>query len=187
MALWKDIVGRGFSQEDFSAYISTLTLTNWRPQFVVVHNTSIPRLSEWHAVPGDQRMRNLEHYYRDEKNWSAGPHLFVADDLIWAFTPLTTSGVHSPSWNAISWGIEMVGEFEQEPFSPKVRDNTVHALAILHAWRGLNPDTIRFHKEDPNTSHTTCPGRNVSKTDLIRRIHDHMMGTDNGEHGAPQV
>ena len=44
-------------------------------------------------------MRNLEAYYRDEQDWSAGPHLFVADDLIWVFTPLRTSWVHSPSWD----------------------------------------------------------------------------------------
>jgi len=76
-------------------------------------------------------MRNLEAYYRDEQDWSAGPHLFVAGDLIWVFTPLTTSWMHLPCWNAISWGIEMVGEYEEEPFDPGARENTVDALAIL--------------------------------------------------------
>jgi hypothetical protein len=112
MATWKGIIGKGFRPTEFAAYVSTLTFGEWRPQFVVVHNTSAPRLSQWHSTPGEQRMRNLEHFYRDEQKWSAGPHLFVADDLIWVFTPLTLSGVHSPSWNGIAWGIEMVGEYE---------------------------------------------------------------------------
>jgi hypothetical protein len=115
MSNWKGIIGRGFRPQEFKDYVGTLSFGDWRPQFIVLHNTSAPKLSQWHSHPGEERMRNLEAYYRDEQGWSAGPHLFVADDLIWAFTPLTTSGVHSPSWNAISWGIEMVGEYEEEP------------------------------------------------------------------------
>ena len=119
MIPWKGIIGRGFRPQEFEAYIAGLTFSNWQPQFAVVHNTSEPRLSQWHSTPGEQRMRNLQSYYREVQNWSAGPHLFIADDLIWVFTPLTTSGIHSPSWNAISWGIEMVGEFQQEAFKHK--------------------------------------------------------------------
>ena len=182
MPIWKGIVGRGFRPQEFEAYVASLRLTDWRPQFAVVHNTSEPRLSQWHSTPGDQRMRNLESYYRDVQQWSAGPHLFVADDLIWAFTPLTTSGVHSPSWNAISWGMEMVGEFEEEAFDPGVRENAVDALVTLHAWAGLNPDTLRFHKEDPKTTHKDCPGKNVDKDDLVARIKDRLAGRDTGEH-----
>src|SRR5262249_39336749 len=167
---WVGIVGKGFRPDEFRNHVSGLTFTNWRPQFAVVHNTSSPRLSQWHSTPGATRMRNLEAYYRDEQRWSAGPHLFVADDLIWVFTPLTASGVHSPSWNALAWGVEMVGEYEEEPFSPAVRENTVDALAILHQCRGLDPRGIRFHKEDPRTTHTNCPGRNVDKNDLITRV-----------------
>ena len=111
---WKGIVGRGFTPAAFDAYASELTFGAWRPQFVVLHNTATPRLADWHMVPGPQRMKNLEAYYRDEQHWSAGPHLFVADDLIWVFTPLTTSGTHSPSWNSVAWGIEMVGEYDEE-------------------------------------------------------------------------
>ncbi|HEY5792574.1 MAG TPA: peptidoglycan-binding domain-containing protein [Chthoniobacterales bacterium] len=114
--------------------------------------------------------------------WPAGPHLFIADDLIWVFTPLTTSGVHSPSWNNIAWGVELVGEYDDEPFNPGVRENAVDALATLHLWRGISPDTLRFHKEDPNTTHTHCPGRNVNKADLIARIHARMASGNGGEH-----
>ncbi len=173
MSNWAGIIGKGFRPEEFESYVATLTKPDWA-SFIVVHNTSEPRLSEWHSHPGDERMRNLESYYRDDQHWHAGPHLFIADDLIWVFTPLTVPGVHSPSWNNEALGIEMVGEYEEEPFSPAVRDNTVAALAVLTRWLGVAPDSLRFHKENPKTTHKECPGKNVDKSDLIQRVRDHL-------------
>jgi len=184
MNSWKGIVGQGFTPAAFDAYVSDLTFGSWRPQFVVLHNTAVPRLGDWHKVSGSQRMKNLEAYYRDTQHWSAGPHLFVADDLIWVFTPLTVSGVHSPSWNSIAWGVEMVGDYNVEPFSPQVRDNAVSALATLHGALGLDPNSLRLHKEDPRTTHD-CPGKNVNKADVIDRILGQLAARHGGEHTPP--
>jgi hypothetical protein len=185
MVAWKGIVGKGFRPDDFRQYVDDLTLPDWRPQFVVVHNTSAPRLSQWHSTPGAQRMLNLQSFYRDQMKWSAGPHLFVADDLIWVFTPLTTSGIHSPSWNAISWGVEIVGEYEDETFADSIKSNAVDALATLHEKLGLDPQHLRFHKEDPLTTHKTCPGRNIVKPDLIGAIQGRLISLNPGEHLQP--
>jgi hypothetical protein len=150
--------------------VQSLTFGAWRPTFVVLHNTSKPRLDEWHTTPGAKRMQNLQSYYRDGKKWSAGPHLFVADDLLWVFTPLTTYGIHSPSWNTVSWGVELVGEYEQEMFGDAVRNNAISALATLHDAMTLAPTSLRFHKEDPQTLHATCPGKNVQKDAIITAV-----------------
>ncbi len=182
MLAWKGIVGQGFKPDDFRQYVDDLNFSNWRPQFVVVHNTSAPRLSQWHSTPGAQRMQNLQSYYRDQMKWSAGPHLFVADDLIWVFTPLTTSGIHSPSWNAISWGVEIVGEYEDEIFGGQIKSNSVEALTSLHQKLGLDPQHLRFHKEDPLTTHKSCPGRSVVKPDLIAAIEARLVSLNPGEH-----
>ncbi len=181
MAIWKGIVGKGFPPSDFSAYVGTISFAAWRPQFVVLHNTAAPKLSDWHSVPGETRMRNLENYYENVMQWSAGPHLFVADDLIWVFTPLNTSGVHSPSWNSISWGVEMVGDYSVEPFGAAVRGNAISALATLHVTLGLDPHTLRLHKEDPKTTHI-CPGKNVVKADIIQGVLDQIAAGAPGEH-----
>ncbi len=165
MAPWKGIVGESFTAQEFKDYVASLKFQAWRPQFVVVHNTAAPKLSEWHSVPGKQRMLNLEAYYRDQQKWSGGPHLFVADDLIWAFTPLTVPGVHSPSWNAIAWGMEIVGDYSVEEFTGGVKENAIAALAVLHNAMSLSPQTLRLHKEDPRTTHD-CPGKNVVKAEL---------------------
>jgi N-acetylmuramoyl-L-alanine amidase len=182
MPQWKGIVGTSFTPEQFDTYVRGLNFGLWRPQFVVLHNTSAPKLSQWHSTPGAQRMKNLEHFYRDQQKWSAGPHLFIADDLIWVFTPLTTSGRHSPSWNSISWGVEMVGEYDVEPFGAGVRDNTVAALTTLHALGGLAPNTLKFHKEDTQTTHKNCPGKNVSKADIIASVTAAINARTAGEH-----
>jgi hypothetical protein len=181
MAQWKGIVGKSFTPAAFAAYVAQQKFDQWRPQFVVLHNTASPKLAQWHSVPGEQRMKNLEDFYKNKQGWSAGPHLFVADDLIWVFTPLTVTGVHSPSWNNVAWGVEMVGDYNSEPFDAGVRDNAVAALATLHAAVALDPKTLRFHKEDPKTTHD-CPGKNVVKDDVITRVSAALAGQHEGEH-----
>jgi N-acetylmuramoyl-L-alanine amidase len=168
MPEWKGIVGRGFTAVEFQQYVSGIRLNHWRPQFTVVHNTQKPTLAEWRMKPGEMHMQDLQSYYRDNMHWSAGPHLFIADDLIWVFTSLDTSGIHSPSWNAVSWGVELVGDYDLEPLSAGTRENAAIALVSLHALAGLDPQSLKIHKEDPKTTHTYCPGKNIVKADLIQ-------------------
>ena len=135
MAGWKGIVGEAFSAKDFDAYCHTLQWTAWRPSFIALHNTASPSLAQRPNGLTKQHIKNLEAFYRDKQGWKAGPHLFVDDRQIWVFTPLTVSGVHSPSWNKIALGIEMLGNFETEAFDSgrglKVRKNAVAAMATL--------------------------------------------------------
>lgn len=186
MPVWKGIVGKAFKPQAFEQYVSTVKFGLWRPKFVVLHNTAIPRLSQWHSVPGRQRMLGLQRFYRDQQKWSAGPHLFVADDFIWVFTALNTTGVHSPSWNAISWGVEVVGDYATEQFTGSVVDNAVAALSTLHRLIGLDPETLRLHKEDPRTTHN-CPGKNINKEAIIQRVMDHVVTLSVGEHSPAEI
>jgi hypothetical protein len=153
---------------DFERHVISLDLaaSEWHPQFVVLHNTAKPTLAEWPSVPGPQRIQNLVHYYRDEQVWSAGPHLFVAPEAIYGFTPLTTPGVHSPSWNEVSWGVEIVGDFSTETLSAAHRQLLVGALSILHKYGKLDPLKLRLHREDPLTTHI-CPGNAIVKPLVI--------------------
>jgi hypothetical protein len=178
---WKGIVGQGFTADDFETYVAGLTFTGWRPTFVVLHNTAVPTLATWHDVPGQQRMQGLQSYYRDTKGWSGGPHLFVADDLIWVFTPLTVPGVHSPSWNSISWGVELVGDYSVEQINPNLQANAISALATLHGALGLDPASLRLHREDPRTTHL-CPGNEISKSDVIAQVTAEVTTNFPGEH-----
>lgn len=184
MATWKGIVGASFTAEEFDTYCHALHWTQWRPTFIALHNTASPTLAQRPKGLTRQHIANLESYYRN-KGWSAGPHLFVDDKQIWIFTRLTVSGVHSPSWNKIAFGIEMLGDFESESFSTgrgaKVRSNAVAAVATLSAVVGIDPDTMRLHKEDPATTHA-CPGKNVSKAEFIEEVKALLFKRHNGGH-----
>ena len=174
MPQWKPIVGLSFSAEDFDVYCKGLTWTSWRPSFIVLHNTATPSLAQRPNGFTKQHILNLVGYYRDTQGWSAGPHLFVDDKQIWVFTPLTTTGRHSPAWNLKAIGIEMLGNYETDEFDSgrgaKVRKNAVCAMASLCGALGLDPDTIKLHKEDPVTTHKTCPGKKVVKAKVIAEV-----------------
>jgi N-acetylmuramoyl-L-alanine amidase len=189
MPSWKGIVGKSFTQDEFDAYCHGLRWDAWRPQFIVLHNTGVPSLAQRPNGLEAGHIKALEAYYRDSQKWSAGPHLFVDDRQIWAFTPLTMSGVHSPSWNKIALGVEMLGDYESEAFDGgrgrKVRSNAVAALATLSAVLGLDPHTMRLHREDTATTHA-CPGKNVRKLEVIQEVQDLMMGRHGGDHPLDQ-
>ena len=62
-------------------------MPSWRSIFIVLHNTEIPSLAQVPNGFSGKHMKGFVAYYRDEKKWSAGPHLFVDDRKIWVFTP----------------------------------------------------------------------------------------------------
>ena len=191
MANWKGIIGASFSPTTFDQYCHLLHWLQWRPSFIVLHNTSVPSLAQRPDGLTKQHIRGLESYYRDDQKWSAGPHLFIDDCQIWVFTPLTVSGVHSPSWNKLAIGIEMLGEYGTEPFDTgrgqEVQEHAVAAIASLSAVLGLDPTTLKLHHEDPLTTHKGCPGKNVSKPKIIKQVQNLLMERHAGEHVVPAL
>jgi hypothetical protein len=182
---WKPIVGLSFSPADFDRYCHSLTWNAWRPSFIVLHNTGSPTLAQRPEGFTKVHIDNLVGYYRDTQKWSAGPHLFIDDKQIWVFTPLTMSGVHSPSWNKVSLGIEMLGDYSKESFSTgrglAVHKNTIAAIATLNSALGIAPDTLKMHKEDQLTQHD-CPGKNVVKSVVIAEVTQLIQTRHAGEH-----
>ena len=157
------VVGKAFSPTAFKEYVDGLKWDGgFRPQFLALHNTAAPSLAQRPTGLTRQHIKNLERYYRDERNWNGGPHLFIDDKQIWVFNDLTKVGVHSPSWNRVALGIEMLGDFDKESFcegrGAKVRANTVAAMAALNNKLGFDADGFRFHIEDKASNHA-CPGK----------------------------
>lgn len=188
------LIAKSFSIDDFKNYVQNLKFDEWLPKFVVVHNTSVPTqelYKKWHDKANwtpEQWLHNLASYYAG-MGWNGTPHLFVAYDKICVLNDLTFHGTHSPSWNAISWGVETVAEFESEPFDNGVKENLIAALGILHSRIGLDPENyklgvrgLHFHKEDVNTTHKDCPGKNLIKVDLVQSVVDYMDKNGGAEH-----
>lgn len=182
-----NIVGRKFTHAEFQSYLDSLKITPWA-KFIVVHNTSVPDIAlykTWERREGkyknwspEQWLRNLASYYAGQ-GWSGAPHLFIPPtaDTILVLNSLLVKGTHSPSWNSFSIGVETVGEFEREGFTDPSQANLVAALAMLHKKLGFEPAPyvrgvrgIHFHKEDPKTTHKTCPGRNLNKDKLVSAV-----------------
>jgi hypothetical protein len=177
---------KSFDAGSFADYLATITPPPWC-KFVTVHNTGAPDLKTYlgyakHKPPISdvQWMGNLEGYYKG-LGWNGGPHLFITPNYpgILVFNDLTKYGTHSPSWNRVSIGVEIVGDFDKDAFSGGTKANVIAALAALHSWLGLDPSTLRFHKEDTATTHKDCPGKNVVKSALISAVRAAMGG------GAP--
>lgn len=157
------VIGRAFSPAEFEQYVRSLKWDGaFQPLFMVVHNSAAPSLAQRPNGLTRQHILNLQAYYRDEKGWKGGPHLFIDDNAIWVFNDLTKFGTHSPSWNSVALGIEMLGDYDTESFTEgrgrKVRDNTVAAMAILNKRLGFAADNFKFHIEDKKTTHA-CPGK----------------------------
>lgn len=182
---WKPIVGLSFDADGFDQYCQGLHWSGWRPSFIALHNTGVPSLTQRPAGLTAAHIKNLVGFYRDTNKWSAGPHLFIDDHQIWVFTPLTTTGVHSPSWNMIALGIEMLGDYAKDSFTTgrglAVRKNSVSAIASLSRRLGLDPKSMRLHKEDPKTTHD-CPGKNVSKPAFIAEVQAKVASHSVGDH-----
>jgi hypothetical protein len=71
----------------------------------------------------------------------------------------------------------MLGDFDSEDFSSgrglAVQQNAVAAIAILSTALGIDPTTMRLHREDPGTSHH-CPGDGVDKDAFIAAVQGAM-------------
>lgn len=149
----------------------------WTPKFIVLHNTAEPTLAQRPKGFTGQQMINLQGYYSG-MGWQGGPHFFVDQDEVWAFNPITKKGTHSPSYNSVAIGVEMLGDYNIESFSSgdglKVKNMTMDLLAKLCDHFNFNPSTIKLHKEDPKTTHD-CPGKNVIKTDVINCVANLMI------------
>lgn len=174
------IVAKKFSRTGFAEYVAHTPLESWKPKRIVLHNTASPSLAQRPSGLTAEHIENLHFYYQfkaptkhGKTGWSGGPHLFVDQTGVWVFNPLDRKGTHSPSFNANAWGVEMLGDFDVEPFDSgdglKVRSNAVSALSVLFRRLGIATVTnvnFKFHKEDTATDHD-CPGKNVHKAQVM--------------------
>lgn len=195
------IVGKAFPDlPSFLAYLDSIQFGAWRPRYVVMHHTGAPDLKTWNGwqtranpVNDEQWMQNLKGYY-EGLGWSHAPHFFFTPKHYCAFSLPTTRGTHAVSFNADSWGVECVGDFDVEPFEGPIRARYIDGLAALHLATGLQPAPfekkvrgLHFHRDDPLTS-KTCPGNHVQKGVVVPLIQTAIAAlSGNGDHPDEKV
>lgn len=198
---WTPIVRKAFTISELRDFINNLSFNDWRPSLIVWHNTALPTIQQWEKSyqqdlsnglePGITRINSLESFFKNNQGWPSGPHAFVYKDKVWAFTPFNKKGVHSPSWNGIAIGIEMIADFDKEDdehgIGALIKSNTIALTAMLCEKLGLNPETaIKLHKEDPKTIHD-CPGHNIAidKATMVDSVLEYMGRA--GEHTGLEI
>lgn len=130
-------------------------------QGIVIHHSVSPTISTWRGMTS---LGNLKNFYQNA-GWPSGPHLFICAGAqnhthngIFQLSPLNLPGTHARKCNSTTWGIEVVGNYSNEPWSDATTSLVIGAMAILARWRGLqiNRNTIKYHQEC--VSDTACPG-----------------------------
>ena len=190
-------VGKCFdTAAKFLDYLDDIKFTNaWTPKFVTMHHTGGPSLKTWEGygnrpkpITDEQWMKNLAGYYGNEMKWSAGPHFFFTPKNFCVLSLPNKRGVHAVSFNATSWGVECVGDFDSEAFTEALANRYAEGLACLHVAAGLEPDNylrnvrgLHFHRDDPKTS-KTCPGKRVNKENMVALIEAKMAQIAPGAH-----
>lgn len=154
------IVNKRLSLKEFEEYVSKKDFGELPPTFMVLHHTWKPTKEQW---KGQSSISGLKSYY-EGLGWSAGPHLFIAEDGIWLFTDMYDVGIHAGAGNGTlktgySIGIEVVGNYDYEVWSGETYTNTIGAIKALQEKLKLPDDRIKFHRD---YSAKSCPGWEIS-------------------------
>jgi hypothetical protein len=140
---------------------------------VVYHHTYRPLPEQW---IGARSVESIARFYRRRWGWGAGPHLFIVHgspdpnhDGIWQMTPLNERGIHAGSCNERHYGLEVVGDYDREPWPEPVERLAIGTGAVLLDWLSapIDRQTVKGHRDCG--SDKTCPGRAIDM-DNVRQL-----------------
>lgn len=174
------VIGQPLLVDEFPRYLAGLRAFGvgewtWKPVGVTIHHMASPSLADRPRGIEPSHMANLRNFYLG-LGWSAAPHLFVDEDQIWLFSPLTEKGIHAVAFNRSHIGLEMLGDYDDEdPWSGRglqVLTTTAFAVAVLCRHFGWTPEkAVNFHRDDPGTS-KTCPGKRVTRELFLTKVRE---------------
>lgn len=159
------MIGRRLSINEWLAYITAYPLPASCTR-LVLHHTYIPTQAQWQGIT---TLRGIQRFYAG-KGWTAAPHLFVAPDGIWLFTPLNRVGIHAGTGNSgyssgVFWysiGVEMVGNFDGSRPSGAVWEGAKAVMGGVSRRNRVVPrQLISIHRD--YTNQKSCPGWSVTK------------------------
>ena len=156
-------LNKRLSVEEFQKYVNEFNFGALNPNKLVIHHTWKPTKNDW---KGESTLNGIKNYY-EGKAWNAGPHLFIAEDGIWLFSPMNKKGIHSGVGNYRSIGIEVVGDYDVHKWSGKTKSNAISAIKILMTRLKINTEMIKFHNDFSSKS---CPGHAITKEWLFNEI-----------------
>lgn len=160
-----EIINRCLTLEAFEDYVRRYDFGATPPDKLVIHHTWKPTRDEW---SGQHTILALKQYY-ESQGWQAGPHLFIAREGIWLFSPMDRDGVHSSELNARSIGIEVVGDYDREKWVGIIKRHAIGAIKVLLGCLHIPQERIHFHRE---VAAKSCPGWAITKEWLFAELAD---------------
>lgn len=160
-----NIINRRLDLREFRDYISAFNFGAQPADKLVIHHTWRPTKDKWQ---GAHSIQGLKRYY-EGKGWPAGPHIFVADDGIWLFSTMRLDGIHAGELNHRSIGIEVVGDYDNEKWTGKTKENALETIKLLMSQLGIDMQSIFFHRD---VSSKSCPGKAITKDWLFGQLDD---------------
>lgn len=157
------ILNRKLGLPEFEDYIRDYYFGSRPANKLVIHHTWRPTKEQWQ---GQKSINGLKAYY-ERKGWPAGPHLFIADDGIWLFSPMRKNGIHASKLNHRSVGIEVVGDYDGVKWEGQTYYNALGAIKALTDRLNLSENDIYFHRD---VSPKSCPGHAISKEWLFEEL-----------------
>lgn len=155
-------------------FTSVAAFASWlaqqpRPLWPVIgstyHNTFKPNELTWQ---GEASMVSMQNHYLAQ-GWSTGPHVYLAagthnpaNDGIWLMCPPWQPGIHGLKiCNAQRFGLEVVGDFNEQPMRQQHIDLLVDVAAVLHRYADLTQPDIISHRDCAALigAWRTCPGQ----------------------------
>ena len=151
----------------------------WKPVGITWHNTGSPTLKQWDAYPAAVKAAwgaNLDHYYKIDEGWHAGPPFAGTPDNSFVLCEPRASGVHASCFNSDHFGVETVGDFRtgsDDPLSGRglaSMQSSANIIAALCKRMGWEPaKVINFHRDCPRDGHP-CPGNLVTNSWAINLV-----------------
>lgn len=158
------MIGRVLTVPEWQNYVASYNFGSLAPSRLVLHHTYRPDESQWRGLAS---MRGMQNFYAG-KGWTSAPHIYVAPDGIWLFTPMSRIGIHAGTGNgslSAGWysiGLEMVGYFDSQRPAGKVWEYSLAVMAGLSRRLKIPPrQLISFHRD--YTNQKSCPGWAVTK------------------------
>lgn len=174
------MIGQRLSSQEWQAYINAFPLPASCTR-LVLHHTYVPNQAQWNGISS---MRGMQRYYAS-LGWTSAPHIYVAPDGIWLFTPLDRVGIHAGTGNSgrsngVFWysiGLEMVGDFDKVRPSGAVWEQTKVVIGSISRKTGITPRRlVSFHRD--YTNQKSCPGWAVTKEWVWAEVEAWMNGTN---------
>lgn len=156
------MIGRVLNVAEWRAYLASYDFGPVAPTRLVLHHTWKPTLASWRGLAS---MRGMQHYYHTRFGWSSAPHIYVAPDGIWLFTPMSRVGIHAGTGNqgttnGVWWysiGLEMVGNYDRVRPAGAVWEYARTVMGTLSQRLDIPPRRlISFHRD--YTNEKSCPG-----------------------------